>query len=546
MGQMEVGEERGALSLKISIISLLWLHRVEMLMALSYGSQPNLLPQQYPPPPLMPKPGRDNARLQKLLKKSAKKKVGSSSQTPIPFRLNLSPVNEASPDLEHSDYSTPPRTPETPLFSRTLDSQYSSSSPFYHHSASPYFYHANSSHYSSTPTLSAQSYSYPARSLEHQIAPLYTCSSILFDDDSEQTTDTDPDTSYEIAFSQTLQSSSSRAGTTHGIFGERQPLQASVQIQTPSLAPVRPPAPNLTLGCAPGYQTQPSTSQVPAAKSLPLSSSEESSAKSQTEAKASNMDVKAQHAQDSKVDLITDAKIKSDTSKAQKSLKESLATERQNEAVATEDAKISKETLSELTLDDQKKQSEPKGSQKPKGLKAKLSGWTRLKKHMVVEPEAPSFPEPEVETNAQKVDIKISGKDKSAGATEIPSGGQDLVKKKDEPRATKMWDAILFHMFATKENIMKQIQSSKTEDDQKNTGKDDQLVPSFVHRLPILLYSPRFDARKLKEAAAKPLNKIATAFERGLLNRKQKGEEPKDFNRTAKGFGSSTGKTTDV
>ncbi|KAL1271211.1 hypothetical protein QQF64_030227 [Cirrhinus molitorella] len=1331
MGQMEVGEERGALSLKISIISLLWLHRVEMLMALSYGSQPNLLPQQYPPPPLMPKPGRDNARLQKLLKKSAKKKVGSSSQTPIPFRLNLSPVNEASPDLEHSDYSTPPRTPETPLFSRTLDSQYSSSSPFYHHSASPYFYHANSSHYSSTPTLSAQSYSYPARSLEHQIAPLYTCSSILFDDDSEQTTDTDPDTSYEIAFSQTLQSSSSRAGTTHGIFGERQPLQASVQIQTPSLAPVRPPAPNLTLGCAPGYQTQPSTSQVPvsqfsgegyknsapalithtpltqnhvmetavshfktsekiaafpqtriytpktsfyeiskppiqdswtcgsnfqgevqfkaknpvidvkqnsdmlyeaqtpssqintyvnpvtepkrsleasadnqtlfafnstlsstmvstenqqgpipqnhwlqppsstsvkaqsaavghddglkkiavdkirnstpngvvlptglkpfisnacseecltpkiskcevslsktlaeasksssracevltstvpqeypmtktetpetcimtpvksvptdtsqetsmpalsrnyqtsstpvywsprpparfvgnqrpsqndtnipkrkstyygltpaeyiayggikvnshadpsvsksdevqedymaksptktspeklsiisdfnseksseptsvavlpsqismtnqakiqvtdktkteiqtinnleqetipgtkpvplafnpedtmynglqttplrtqinptavaeaprqlnsgftdittppftgnelnkittnstnvtdsrmpsedtrtytkvppdikstahsklgasiftaplkteisrpgatcmsnadsldvlpksnrvnhptpaktdifntqshskpeapqlankfksdtsnsksevlinptstppslkptakinqtpeetksqqmqkhdvnvksipspsnktnrlskvpsdaqifspaldteapfihlamkknskqdntnegfisnkkesnqkshlasdlqdsnktntdfkaaakvtvesklsksptqqihskaiikesnnvhkdtktnmenaqtkplqsdtqkppsnkkslrkapsaenslvamllkAAKSLPLSSSEESSAKSQTEAKASNMDVKAQHAQDSKVDLITDAKIKSDTSKAQKSLKESLATERHNEAVATEDAKISKETLSELTLDDQKKQSEPKGSQKPKGLKAKLSGWTRLKKHMVVEPEAPSFPEPEVETNAQKVDIKISGKDKSAGATEIPSGGQDLVKKKDEPRATKMWDAILFHMFATKENIMKQIQSSKTEDDQKNTGKDDQLVPSFVHRLPILLYSPRFDARKLKEAAAKPLNKIATAFERGLLNRKQKGEEPKDFNRTAKGFGSSTGKTTDV
>ncbi|XP_073692105.1 uncharacterized protein [Garra rufa] len=1428
---------------------------VEMLMALSYGSQPNLLPQQYPPPPLLPKPGRDNARLQKLLKKSAKKKVGSSSQTPIPFRSNLSPVNEASPDLEHSDYSTPPRTPETPLFSRTLDSQYYSSGPFYHHSASPYLYPANSSHYSSTPTLSAQSYSYPARSLEHQIAPLYTCSSILFDDDSEQATDADPDTSYEIAFSQTLQSSSSREGTTHGTFGERQTYQASVQMQAPPLAPVRPPAPNLTLGCALGYQTQPSTSQVPvsqssvegyknvapalithtpltqnhimetaashfktsekiaafpqtriytpktsfyeiskppiqdswtcgstyqgeaplypknpvidvkqnsgmlyeaqtpstqintyvnsvtgpkravlednqtlfafnstlsstmvstenqqgpipqnhwlqppsstsvkaqsaavghdddlkkiavdkirnstpngvvfttgfkpfisnayseeclipkiskcevslsktlaeaskssfracevltstvpqeypmtksetpetcimtpaksvpidisqemsmpvlsrnyqtsstpvywsprpparfvgnqkplqndnnipkrkstyygltpaeyiayggikvnshgdssaskpdevpegfknmtyenyinksptkttpekfsimsdfnaekssealqpsvavlmanqakvevtdktkteiqtinnstlempieiqkvqetmpgvkpvplaldpkdtmynglqntpsraaistttvaeaprqlnsgsidittppftaegkkmptypfplvqsnipnsnitgsltknflsvqniplqtvqsenahrstyptesfnpasvnamqlqvsenqewktmsclskrslethqtysnvcdsstaintgsglnkittnstivtdsrmpsadtrsytkvppdikptalskpeetkstahsklgasiftapskteisrpgaacmsnadsldvlpksnifipptpaktdifntpshskleasqlanrfksdisnpksevlinptstppslkpiakinqtpeetngqqmqkhdinvksipsplnktnrssripsdaqifspapdtdapithlamektskqdnsnegfifnkkdpnqkshlasdlqdsnktntdfkaevtvesklsnsptqqihskaiikasnnvhkdtktnmesvqtkplksdtqkpssnikslrkapsaenglaamllkAAKSLPLSSSEESSAKSQTKAKASNMDVKAQHAQDSKVDLITDAKIKSDTSKAQKCSKESLATERQNEAVATEDAKISKETLSEPTPDDQKKQNEPKGAQKSKGLKAKLSGWTRLKKHMVVEPEAPSFPVPKVEKNAQKVDLQISGK--SEGAIENPSGGQDVVKKKAEPRATKMWDAVLFHMFATKENIMKQIQSNKNEDEQKNIGKDDQLIPSFVHRLPILLYSPRFDARKLKEAAAKPLNKIATAFERGLLHRKQEGEEPKDFNRTAKGFGSSKEKTTDV
>ncbi|KAL0188239.1 hypothetical protein M9458_015338, partial [Cirrhinus mrigala] len=252
-----------------------------------------------------------------------------------------------------------------------------------------------------------------------------------------------------------------------------------------------------------------------AAKSLQLSSSEESSAKSQTEPKASNMDVKAQHTQDSKADLITDAKVKmlkSDTSKPQK-----CATERQNEAVATEDAKFSKETLSEPTPDDQKKQDEPKGAQKPKGLKAKLSGWTRLKKHMVVEPEAPSFPEPEVEKNAQKVDIKISGKDK-----EESLGGQDVVKRKDEPRATKMWDAVLFHMFATKENIMKQIQSNKTEEERKNIGKDDQLVPSFVHRLPLLLYSPRFDARKLKEAAAKPLNKIATAFERGLLHRKQK------------------------
>uniref|UniRef100_A0A9J8AC11 Uncharacterized protein n=1 Tax=Cyprinus carpio carpio TaxID=630221 RepID=A0A9J8AC11_CYPCA len=193
------------------------------------------------------------------------------------------------------------------------------------------------------------------------------------------------------------------------------------------------------------------------------------------------------------------------------------------------------------------KQNEPKGAQKPKGLKAKLSGWTRLKKHMVAEPEAPSFPESEVEKNSQKTDIKISGKDKSAGAKEESLCGQDVVKKKDEPRATKMWDAVLFHMFATKENIMKQIHRNKTEEgDQKNIEKDGQLVPSFVHRLPILLYSPRFDARKLKEAAAKPLNKIATAFERGLLHRKQKGEEPKDFNRTAKGFGESTGKTADV
>ncbi|KAK7916507.1 hypothetical protein WMY93_012268 [Mugilogobius chulae] len=68
------------------------------------------------PPPLLPKPGKDNIRLQKLLKRSAKKKAAAqASQSAAPFRSSLSPVNEASPDLEHSDHSsTPPKTPETP------------------------------------------------------------------------------------------------------------------------------------------------------------------------------------------------------------------------------------------------------------------------------------------------------------------------------------------------------------------------------------------------------------------------------------------------
>uniref|UniRef100_A0A3Q1EUW7 Uncharacterized protein n=1 Tax=Acanthochromis polyacanthus TaxID=80966 RepID=A0A3Q1EUW7_9TELE len=104
---------------------------------------------------------------------------------------------------------------------------------------------------------------------------------------------------------------------------------------------------------------------------------------------------------------------------------------------------------------------ELKATQKPKGLKAKLSGWTRLKKHMVVEPDEPQFPELENKPQAE------------------PSG----------------------------ERIMDQINSSK-----ENQAE----VPSFVNRLPILLYSPRFDARKLKEAAEKPLTSIAAVFERGL------------------------------
>lgn len=46
-----------------------------------------------PPPPLLPKPGKDNVRLQKLLRKAARKKM---TGPPVPlwaFRTSLSPVS---------------------------------------------------------------------------------------------------------------------------------------------------------------------------------------------------------------------------------------------------------------------------------------------------------------------------------------------------------------------------------------------------------------------------------------------------------------------
>lgn len=177
-----------------------------------------------------------------------------------------------------------------------------------------------------------------------------------------------------------------------------------------------------------------------------------------------------------------------------------------------------------------------KGMQKPKGLKSKLSGWSRLKKHMVVEQEEPTFPE----TDSQK---QVSGGQDQDGEKmpeeklgDEPSNKNETATK-DTPKATKMWDAVLFQMFSSKENIMHQIELNKSESEMKEEKTDElKEIPSFAYRLPVLLFSPKFDAKRLKEAASRPVTKISTVFEMGLIGRKGKDEEPKDFNRTARGF----------
>ncbi|XP_043981638.1 uncharacterized protein prr33 [Gambusia affinis] len=175
--------------------------------------------------------------------------------------------------------------------------------------------------------------------------------------------------------------------------------------------------------------------------------------------------------------------------------------------------------------------------QKSKGMKSKASGWSRLKKHMVVEQEEPKFP-------VTGFQAEIPGQDQSEEMRleENPSGQDEKLatpKDTDTPKATKMWDAVLFQMFSSKENIMHQIELNKSEDEKNEKSNEQTEVPSFAFRLPVLLFSPRFDAKKLREAASRPVSKISVVFEMGLIGRKGKEDEPKDFNRKARGFAAS-------
>ncbi|XP_059831673.1 uncharacterized protein prr33 isoform X2 [Hypanus sabinus] len=157
--------------------------------------------------------------------------------------------------------------------------------------------------------------------------------------------------------------------------------------------------------------------------------------------------------------------------------------------------------------------------------RGKVSGWSRLKKHMVVEEEPPTFPEPEKEqpeSEAQKENhSRVENKN-------------DETQKAKGSRANKMWDAMLFQMFALKEHLT-ETRKPDQQDPEKST--ETQQKTWFSSRLPLLLFRPRFDARKLKEAVKGPLKRISSSlFESGLHRKAIDGEELKDFNRTAKGW----------
>ncbi|KFQ26876.1 Uncharacterized protein C11orf89, partial [Mesitornis unicolor] len=148
---------------------------------------------------------------------------------------------------------------------------------------------------------------------------------------------------------------------------------------------------------------------------------------------------------------------------------------------------------------------------------AHAGGWHRLRKHLMVQPEAPNFPEPEPEKLGQKEESKEKDSTQAIISQECR-----LFKS----RATRMWDAVLYQMSVHKER--------KQQAEQKQQRKEGSFF--LPCRLPILLHKPRFDARKLKELAARPMTKITTIFEVSRFRHKGAEEHTKSFNRTASGW----------
>ncbi|KAM4721738.1 proline-rich protein 33 [Rhinophrynus dorsalis] len=134
-------------------------------------------------------------------------------------------------------------------------------------------------------------------------------------------------------------------------------------------------------------------------------------------------------------------------------------------------------------------------------------GWARLVKHLIVEPEEPKFPE---DQSAEVKDEKAG--DERGQVTESPQQSRGN-------RANKMWDALLYHM-ATSNKVQEKASSEPTPP-----------LPFLRSRLPLLLHRPRFDARKLKEAASRPLRRVSAFFHRRVSEK-----TVSTFNRTASGW----------
>uniref|UniRef100_A0A672TP81 Proline rich 33 n=1 Tax=Strigops habroptila TaxID=2489341 RepID=A0A672TP81_STRHB len=544
-----------------------------MLITVSSSIQPAPIHHHHhlSPPPTLPKPSKDNLQLQRLLKKAAKKNALRASEQTKSFRSSLSPVNEASPDLEHNESTPPAETLETTAYASTSLPTRLSIKTITHRVPSPF-------RKSKPFTLKVTE---QRRIAEHLMLTNSPAMPLLHKPGAPETPqqpegmDThlpslhDPSIPVSPQPPPTSTPSKERAPEAtyitkvhtyfHSVKPPRAKTATSNQTQgTISHEDKRPSSPAPETSCSEPHPRQVPTllngsKAMSTALEPPLLSAAGAEPLKQAPRPALTEDsLKAPSPKPTIADGHTDKPMThgSDTKisgserapelpKQDQDIQKPLtpttpcmqarpATETPEQADST--SATSTDTKAEHVIQPQLTPSLPNTSpplkaeptlsliEEPRPPGANASGWHRLRKHLMVQPEAPSFPESEPE----KLGQEGGSKEEEGNSSQAINQDCRLFKSK----ATRMWDAILYQMTVNKER--------KQQAEEKKLRKEESLF--LPRRLPILLHKPRFDARKLKELATKPMTKITSAFEVSRFRPKAAEEHTKSFNRTASGW----------
>ncbi|KAM6069112.1 proline-rich protein 33 isoform 2-T3 [Theristicus caerulescens] len=543
-----------------------------MLITVSSSIQPAPIHHHLSPPPTLPKPGKDNLRLQKLLKKAAKKNAILASEQAKSFRSSLSPVNEASPDLENNESAPPAETPKT--------TAPPSASLLTHLSVKPVTHRVPSPFRKSKPfTLKVTE---QRRIAEHLRLTTSSAMPMLqkpgAPETPQQPEDMDThlpspgDPSIFVLPQPPPSSTPSKerppeltyVTQVHTYFHSVKPPRAKTPTSNQTQATISHEDKRLPSTVAETSCSEPSPGQIPVplddskatAPTLepPLLSAAEAEPPKEPKPAPTEESIKAPspkpstsdahankpttHGSDTEIpgserapelpkqdgDILTPSTPSAPWRQAHP--KTATPAQADSTGATSTDTKAERVTQPHLTPSlpntSPPLKAEPAlpsvEEARPPGANA--GGWHRLRKHLIVQPEAPSFPEPEPEKLGQE-----EGSKEKDSSQAIVSQDRRLFKS----RATRMWDAILYQMTVNKER--------KQQEEEKKLRKEGSFF--LPRRLPILLHKPRFDARKLKELAAKPMTKITAVFEVGRFRPKAAEEHTKSFNRMASGWSAS-------
>lgn len=349
-------------------------------------------PSPGPPPPLLPKPGKDNQRLQKLLRKAARKKmVGTVPTPPGAFRTSLSPVSEASHDLE-TPVLCPAEAPHTvaPL-------PRSPHTPIIHHVASPL--QKSTFSFSLPQQMSLATHFKASPNLEAP-APETACPRGGFAHVSAPTVGGTHITQVHIRLSP-----SSHIGTSESprmaLDGDKSLCTSGTQSLIP-VAHIRP-LPTGVQSVSPGPEEPPITRPP---SSFQASINRESGARV----------------------VVPIAPTYRSPGPSPYSPASAAPETKYPEELPT--ARPAMEPNHVSSLPGASGPSGPQPCPAPKvAPKPSLSGWTRLKKQLMEDAKEPAFPEPELNLESTQPEVPA------------PMGPQPPVS-----RASRMWDAVLYRM----------------------------------------------------------------------------------------------------